>query len=114
VALCEEISTDNKHESCIAEDLSAEGLSKKLLTIGNGCVPVDQSSGLIFPRTFCNLVSSKDELINKVFPNIIHNHKNQKLLSERAILTAKIKDVDDLKLCNSESNCWYSAFIQIY
>ena len=42
-----------------------------------------------------NFISSKDELTNKVFLNIIHNNKNHKWLSERAILTAKNKDVDD-------------------
>jgi PIF1 helicase. len=37
--------------------LSAEDFSKQLLTIGNGSVPVDESSGLIaFPRNFCNFV----------------------------------------------------------
>lgn len=68
-----------------------------MLTIGNGQVPVDESSGLIsFPNNFCNFVSSKDELINNVFPNIISNYKNNEWLSERAILAAKNKDVDDL------------------
>jgi PIF1 helicase. len=80
----------------LLNDLSAEDLSKQLLTIGDGCVPVDESSGLIsFPWNFCNFVSSKDELIDKVFSNIIQNKtKNHKWLSERAILTAKNKDVD--------------------
>ena len=31
-----------------------------------------------------------------MFPNIIHNNKNHKWLSERRILAAKKKDVDDL------------------
>jgi PIF1 helicase. len=82
----------------LLNDLSAEDFSKQLLTIGNGCVTVDESSRLIaFPQKFCNFISSKDELINKVFPNIIHNDKNHKWLSEQAILAAKNKDVDDLK-----------------
>ena len=81
----------------LLNDTSAEDFSEQLLTIGNGRVPVDESSGLIsFPQNFCNFVSSKDELINKVFPNIITNHKNNEWLSERAILAAKNKDVDDL------------------
>jgi hypothetical protein len=42
------------------------------------------------------LVSSKDELTSKAFPSIIHNHKNHKCSSERAILGAKNKNVDDL------------------
>ena len=31
----------------LLKDLSAEDFSKQLLTIGNSCVPVDESSGLI-------------------------------------------------------------------
>ncbi|CAH2100742.1 unnamed protein product [Euphydryas editha] len=63
----------------LLNDLSADDFSKQLLTIGNGRVPVDESSGLIsFPPNFCNFVSSKDKLINKVFPDIIADHKNTK------------------------------------
>ncbi|XP_069964154.1 uncharacterized protein [Bactrocera oleae] len=83
----------------LLNDLSADDFSKQLLTIGNGPVPVDESSELIsFPPNFCNFVSSKDELINKVFPDIIANHKNTKWLSERASLAAKNKDVADLNI----------------
>ncbi|XP_072380855.1 ATP-dependent DNA helicase pif1-like [Diabrotica undecimpunctata] len=81
----------------LLNDTAAEDFSEQLLTIGNGQVPVDESSGLIsFPNNFCNFVSSKDELINNVFPNIISNYKNNEWSSERAILAAKNKDVDDL------------------
>ncbi|KAF2890198.1 hypothetical protein ILUMI_15975 [Ignelater luminosus] len=81
----------------LLNDTSAKDFSEQLLTIGNGRVPVDESSRLIsFPQNFCNFVSSKDELINKVFTNIITNYKNNEWLSERAILAAKNKDVDDL------------------
>ncbi|CAB3226278.1 unnamed protein product [Arctia plantaginis] len=81
----------------LLNDTSAEDFSEQLLTIGNGQVPVDESSGLIsFPNNFCNFVSSKDELINNIFPDIISNYKNNEWLSERAILAAKNKDVDDL------------------
>ncbi|XP_055918612.1 uncharacterized protein LOC129950715 [Eupeodes corollae] len=54
----------------LLNDLSADDFSKQLLTI--------------------------DELINKVFPDIIANHRNTKWFSERAILAAKNKDLDDL------------------
>ena len=61
----------------LLNDLSAEGFSKQLLTIGNGYVHVDELSGLIsFPRNFCNFVSLKDEFINKVFPNITNKITN--------------------------------------
>ncbi|XP_050340316.1 uncharacterized protein LOC126766608, partial [Bactrocera neohumeralis] len=81
----------------LLNDPSAELFSNQLLTIGNGHVPVDASNGFIsFPPNFCNFVSTKEELINKVFPNIIANHKNYDWLSERVILAAKNKDVDHL------------------
>ncbi|GBP37975.1 hypothetical protein EVAR_84962_1 [Eumeta japonica] len=81
----------------LQNDSPAEDFCKQLLTIGNGRVPVYKSSGLIsFPHNFCNYVSSKDELIVNVFPNMIAKHKNEELLSEQAILPAKNKYVDDL------------------
>nr|KAF7264101.1 hypothetical protein GWI33_000641 [Rhynchophorus ferrugineus] len=77
VALCEETSTDRKHESCIVEQLCAEDFSKQLLSRGNRRVPLYESSGLIsFPQNFCNFVSSKEKLTTKAFPNIIVNDKN--------------------------------------
>ena len=61
--------------------LSAEDLSKQFWTSGHGCVPVDEVNGLIsFPQNFCNFVSSKDELINKALPNIIHNNKKSQMV----------------------------------
>ncbi|CAB3249925.1 unnamed protein product [Arctia plantaginis] len=42
----------------LLNDTSAEDFSEQLLTIGNGQVPVDESSGLIsFPNNLCNFVS---------------------------------------------------------
>ena len=83
----------------LLNDPSAEIFSKQLLNIGNGSVPVDRTNGLIsFPPNFCNFVSTKNELINEVFPNIILNHKNHNWLSERAIFAAKNTDVDELNI----------------
>ncbi|XP_059051905.1 uncharacterized protein LOC131846585 [Achroia grisella] len=87
----------------LLNDPSAKEFSRQLLTIGNGSIPVDELSGLIsFPPNFCNFVSSKDELIGKVFPNIITNQKNYNWLSERAILAAKNKDVNKLNFTIQE------------
>ncbi|XP_044592333.1 uncharacterized protein LOC123270358 [Cotesia glomerata] len=84
----------------LQNDISAEVFSKQLLDIGNGNIPIDDSTGFIsFPADFCQLTKSKDELIAKVFPNIGANHHNHAWLSERAILAARNKDVDYL---NSE------------
>ena len=58
---------------------------------------VDSISGRIqLPADFCNLVTSKNELIEKVFPNILKNYKNNKWLSERAILAPKNIDVHEI------------------
>ena len=55
------------------------------------------STGLIsFPENFCEFTSSKEELITKVFLGIKQNYKNIDCISERAILSAKNKDVDSL------------------
>lgn len=49
-----------------------------------------------FPSNFCNFVTSKDELIGKVFPDIDVNYLNHDWLSGRAILAAKNKDVNEI------------------
>lgn len=75
----------------------ADVFSKQLLDIGNGKIAVDISTGLItLPTDFCQLTETKEELIQRVFPTIEQNYKNHNWLSERAILAAKNKDVDDL------------------
>ncbi|XP_073835848.1 uncharacterized protein, partial [Musca autumnalis] len=88
----------------LQNDPLAEVFSKQLLEIGNGQIPVDPMNGRIsFPPNFCTFVSTKDELINNVFPNIIYNHKNYDWLSERAILAPKNLDVDNLN-CTIQNN----------
>ena len=58
---------------------------------------IDSISGRIqLPADFCNLVTSKNEMIEKVFPNILKNYKNNKWLSERAILAPKNIDVHEI------------------
>ena len=58
---------------------------------------IDSISGRIqLPADFCNLETSKNELIEKVFPNILKNYKNNKWLSERAILAPKNIDVHEI------------------
>ncbi|GFT15697.1 ATP-dependent DNA helicase [Trichonephila clavipes] len=81
----------------LQNDQSAEIFSHQLLDIGNGKVPADLTSGKIsLPHNFCNLVPSKGELFERVFPDIQTNFKNPNWLSERAILAVKNKDVYQL------------------
>ena len=54
------------------------------------------SGRIQLPADFCNLVTSKNELIEKVFPNILKNYKNNKWLNERAILAPKNIDVHEI------------------
>lgn len=58
----------------LQNDELSEVLYKHLLDIDNGKIPVDASTGLIpFPRNFDKFtISSKEELITKVFSNIGH------------------------------------------
>ena len=81
----------------LQNDDSGQTFSDQLLAIGNGKLSVDSISGRIqLPAEFCNLVTSKNELIEKVFPNILNNYKNNKFLSERAILAPKNIDVHEI------------------
>lgn len=81
----------------LQNDPSAAEFSRQLLALGNGQIPVDVSTGLIsFPANFCKFTSSKEELITKVYPDIGRNYQNLDWISERAILAAKNKDVDNL------------------
>ena len=67
----------------LQNDHSGETFLDQLLAIGNGTFPVDSISGHIqLPPEFCNLVTSKNDLVNKVFPNILTNYKNHKRLSK--------------------------------
>lgn len=80
----------------LLNDPPAQYFSKQLLTIGISRISVDESSGLIsFAPNVCNFVLLKDELIDKVFPKLISNYKNE-WLNERVILAAKNKYMNDL------------------
>ncbi|UYV72074.1 hypothetical protein LAZ67_9001733 [Cordylochernes scorpioides] len=84
----------------LQNDASAERFAKQLLNIGNGKMTIDPTSQCItLPTSFCTLTSSKEELIQKDFPNIAQNYRNLQWLSERAILAAKNIDVNDINFC---------------
>jgi len=76
-------------------DQSADRFSKQLLEIRNGKVRIDNTNGLIsLPNNFYIILQSKEEFIERVFPNIVQNHKNHNWLSERVILAPKCVHVN--------------------
>lgn len=57
--------------AALLNDTSAEHFSEQLLTIGNGQVPVDESSGLIsFPNNFCDFPHQKTNLSTTYFQTL--------------------------------------------
>ncbi|XP_050338325.1 ATP-dependent DNA helicase PIF6-like [Bactrocera neohumeralis] len=76
-------------------DPSAYHFSKQLLDIGNG--KIQSTNGFItLPNNCCTIVESHDELIDRVFPNIVGNIMNHTWLRERAILAPKNVNVNDI------------------
>lgn len=79
-------------------DANAEQFAQTLLTIGNGTYPPDSdilySVGL--RNDVCQLVSDRETLIQKVFPNLTSNIFNRGWLCERAILATKNDAVNEL------------------
>lgn len=80
----------------VHNDRSGEIFSKKLIDIGYGKIPLDALTDWItFTVNFCQFTESITELIQKVFPNIAQNYRYQRL-SERDILAAKNKDINEI------------------
>lgn len=66
----------------ISDGLFAEWL----LQLGNEKAQCHLETGMIqLPQYFFNIVTSTNELINMMFPNIRNNFKSQKWLCERTI-----------------------------
>lgn len=67
------------------------------MTIGNGELPCDPVTKQIsFPSNFCQLESSLNGLITKIYPNISINYKNHEWLFERAILIPTNNEVNKI------------------
>ncbi|XP_062714405.1 uncharacterized protein LOC115261339 [Aedes albopictus] len=77
-------------------DEHAETFANKLLAIGEGRVATGSNGLIRLPPDFCNLVSSVAELIDTVYPEIAKKYRDTCWLRERAILSAKNEDVNEI------------------
>ena len=60
-------------------------LKNQLLDIGNGKMAIDESTQCItLHSNFCKITATRDELIQKAYPNISQNYKNQQWISKHA------------------------------
>lgn len=81
----------------LKKDSTAEQFSQQLLKIGDGKHPIDRVTNEIsFPSNFCQMESSLQNVINKVFPDIANKFTDHDWLYERAILAPKNEDVKKL------------------
>lgn len=79
----------------LQNDPLAISFSEQLLNIGNGTIPLHGDTQYIkLPENFCNMVNTKDALIESIFPHLQANYINHAWLRERAILAPKNIDVD--------------------
>lgn len=67
-------------------DTDADDFSKQLLNIGNGTISLDENNKITLTNEICTLVQNKEELIDRVFPDILDNYLDVEWICERAIL----------------------------
>jgi len=80
-------------------DVDAGQFAGQLLSLGDGKIVADPTSGLInIPNNFCNVVDSMEALKNNVFPDIQRCYKDHKWLCERAILAPKNDSVNVINI----------------
>lgn len=81
----------------LSRDETTAHFAKILLQIGEGTYPTDKTTGLIeLNSDFCNIATTENELIDKIYPNIIQNYTNVERLFQRTILATKNNIVDDI------------------
>ena len=77
-------------------DQDAGLFASLLLQIGNGQVPKWGDNLITVPESCGTLVETKEELIDKVYPNLGQHYKNVEWLRDRAILAPKNTVVSEL------------------
>ena len=65
---------------------SAQTFTNTLLEIGNGTKNIPYSDSIFLMNDFCKAVTSMEELILNVYPDILQNYNNDSWFRERSIL----------------------------
>lgn len=86
----------------LTNDRAAENFSRTLLSIGNGTYPSDGTQNILLEDNFCRLVANREDLIERVFPNLLFNLSNKEWLCQRAILATKNDAVDEINFIIQE------------
>ncbi|XP_054266833.1 uncharacterized protein LOC128989005 [Macrosteles quadrilineatus] len=77
-------------------DLESGAYASKLLKIGEGLLKTDTDGKIEFTNDFCHPVTTEDELIAHVYPNIQRNISNEEWLCERAVLSPTNESVNNI------------------
>uniref|UniRef100_A0A6P7GQM2 ATP-dependent DNA helicase n=1 Tax=Diabrotica virgifera virgifera TaxID=50390 RepID=A0A6P7GQM2_DIAVI len=81
----------------LSKDETTAHFAKILLQIGEDTYPTNQTTGLIeLNSDFCNIATTENDLIDKIYPNFVQNYTNVEWLFQRAILATKNNVVDDI------------------
>ncbi|XP_075210518.1 uncharacterized protein LOC142317853 [Lycorma delicatula] len=81
----------------LQNDPLALAFSEQLLNFRNGKIQLHENTQCIrLPDNFCNVVATKDALIESIFPDLQANYTNHAWLRKRAILAAKNIDVNEV------------------
>jgi len=78
------------------QEPGAEEFCRKLLMIGEGRAPLNDRHMVKFPPSFCQLVNSRDALIERIFGDLPSKITDLDWLRQRALLAPKNETVDEL------------------
>ena len=86
----------------LSRDQSAKQFAEKLLKLDEGNVIIDEEEYIKF-NPICSLTDSIDDLVDRVFPNLLSNYQNKEWIWERAIMAPKNVTVNSIntKLWNA-------------
>lgn len=80
----------------LSNDPTAAKFAEVLLSIGNGTYPKNRDGEILISESLGVVAKTLEELINLTFPDVAINYSNRDWLSERALLAAHNKNVDEM------------------